>query len=68
MPDLSGWRPLDPAGEIGGWVAAIEVPVDPSVCGEQAKATMPRIEQVFVNARDTMPRGSFNRKLKLSRV
>ena len=50
--------------ELAGWRV---VPVDPSVCGDQAKATMPRIEQVFVNARDTMPRGSFNRKLFLAR-
>jgi glutamate synthase (NADPH/NADH) large chain len=50
--------------EVAGWR---EVPVDPSACGEQALATMPKFEQVFVNARDTMPRGAFNRKLFLAR-
>jgi glutamate synthase (NADPH/NADH) large chain len=50
--------------EVAGWR---EVPVDPSVCGEQALATMPKFEQVFVNARDAMPRGAFNRKLFLAR-
>ena len=28
-----------------------------------ALATLPRIEQVYVNAPDDMPRGKFNRKL-----
>ena len=55
-------------GEIGlevvGWR---EVPVDPAACGEQALATLPRIEQVFVNAPRGMPRGSFNRRLFLAR-
>ena len=46
--------------EVQGWR---EVPVDPSACGQQALATLPRIEQVFVNAPDSMPRGSFNRRL-----
>ena len=50
--------------EVAGWR---DVPVDPSVCGEQALATMPKFEQVFVNARDTLPRGAFNRKLFLAR-
>ena len=50
--------------EVAGWR---EVPVDPSVCGDQALATMPKFEQVFVNARDTLPRGAFNRKLFLAR-
>jgi glutamate synthase (NADPH/NADH) large chain len=50
--------------EVPGWR---EVPVDPSACGKQALATLPRIEQVFVNAPEGMPRGAFNRKLFLSR-
>ena len=50
--------------EVAGWR---DVPVDPSVCGDQALATMPKFEQVFVNARDTLPRGAFNRKLFLAR-
>ncbi|MDH3532919.1 MAG: glutamate synthase large subunit, partial [Gammaproteobacteria bacterium] len=50
--------------EVAGWR---EVPTDPSVCGEQALRTLPRIEQVFVNAPDGMPRGRFNRRLFLAR-
>ncbi|MEJ2297058.1 MAG: glutamate synthase large subunit, partial [Woeseiaceae bacterium] len=50
--------------DVAGWR---EVPVDPAACGAQALATMPRIEQVFVNGRDTLPRGAFNRKLFLAR-
>ena len=38
--------------ELAGWR---EVPTDPSVCGEQALRTLPRIEQVYVNAPDGMP-------------
>ena len=50
--------------EVAGWR---EVPVEPSVCGEQALLTMPRIEQVFVNAPAGMQRGTFNRQLFLAR-
>ncbi|MDH3552097.1 MAG: glutamate synthase large subunit, partial [Gammaproteobacteria bacterium] len=50
--------------EVAGWR---EVPTDPSVCGEQALNTLPRIEQVYVNAADGMPRGRFNRRLFLAR-
>jgi len=50
--------------DVAGWR---EVPLDPSVCGEQALATLPKIEQVFVNAPDGMPRGRFNRRLFLAR-
>jgi glutamate synthase (NADPH/NADH) large chain len=50
--------------EVAGWR---EVPTDPSVCGKQALATLPRIEQVFVNAPEGMPRGRFNRRLFLAR-
>ena len=50
--------------EVVGWR---EVPTDPAACGEQALLTLPRIEQVFVNAPDGMPRGRFNRKLFLAR-
>jgi len=49
---------------VAGWR---KVPLDPSACGEQALATLPRIEQVFVNAPDGMPRGRFNRRLFLAR-
>ena len=47
-----------------GWRA---VPIDPSVCGDMALKTLPRIEQIFVNAPDDMQRGSFNRRLFLAR-
>ena len=50
--------------EIAGWR---EVPTDPSVCGDLALKTLPRIEQVFVNAPDGMQRGRFNRRLFLAR-
>ena len=49
---------------VAGWRV---VPVDPGACGERARATLPRIEQVFVNAPDGMPRGRFNRRLFLAR-
>ena len=50
--------------EVAGWR---EVPTDPSVCGKEALRTLPRIEQVYVNAPDGMPRGRFNRRLFLAR-
>lgn len=50
--------------EVAGWR---EVPTEASVCGELALETLPRIEQIFVNARDGMARGSFNRSLFLAR-
>jgi glutamate synthase (NADPH/NADH) large chain len=50
--------------EVAGWR---EVPTDPSACGEVALKTLPRIEQVFVNAPEGMQRGRFNRRLFLAR-
>jgi len=50
--------------EVAGWR---KVPIDPSVCGEQALRTLPRIEQVYVNAPAGMPRGRFNRRLFIAR-
>jgi glutamate synthase (NADPH/NADH) large chain len=50
--------------EVAGWR---EVPVNTEVCGEQALATRPRIEQVFVNAPDELARGPLNRRLFLAR-
>lgn len=44
-----------------------EVPVDSSVCGKQAMQTLPRIEQVYVNAPPEMQRTQFNRNLFLAR-
>jgi len=49
---------------VAGWR---EVPVQPGVCGELALKTLPRIEQVFVNAPAGMARGAFNRQLFLAR-
>ncbi|MEM1173841.1 MAG: glutamate synthase large subunit [Pseudomonadota bacterium] len=50
--------------EVAGWRV---VPTDPSVCGEYALNTLPRIEQVLVNAPGGMQRGRFNRRLFLAR-
>ncbi len=50
--------------EVAGWRT---VPIDASACGEHALETLPRIEQVFVNAPDELPRGPFNRRLFLAR-
>ncbi|MCB1588201.1 MAG: glutamate synthase large subunit, partial [Xanthomonadales bacterium] len=45
---------------VAGWR---EVPIDESACGPAALATMPRIEQVFVNAEPGSDTGSFARAL-----
>jgi glutamate synthase (NADPH/NADH) large chain len=50
--------------EVAGWRT---VPVQPEVCGELALQSMPRIEQVFVNAPAGMQRGTFNRQLFFAR-
>jgi glutamate synthase (NADPH/NADH) large chain len=50
--------------EVAGWR---EVPVDAAVCGTQALATLPRIEQIFVNAPSGMQHTYFNRRLFLAR-
>ena len=50
--DVLGWR---------------QVPVDPSVLGQQASDSLPLIEQVFVNANDQTDEGSFERKLFIAR-
>src|SRR5690606_38019667 len=50
--------------EVAGWRV---VPLDPSVCGQQALETLPRIEQVFVSAPAGMQHTSFNRRLFLAR-
>ncbi|MEL6366757.1 MAG: glutamate synthase large subunit, partial [Pseudomonadota bacterium] len=49
---------------VAGWR---EVPIDPSVCGEEALRTLPRIEQVFVTAPTGMARALFNRLLFIAR-
>ena len=50
--------------EVAGWR---EVPVRPEACGELALKSLPRIEQVFVNAPSGMTRGDFNLALFLAR-
>tara|TARA_R110002049_G_scaffold30729_8_gene105073 strand:+ start:11161 stop:15612 length:4452 start_codon:yes stop_codon:yes gene_type:complete len=50
--------------ECAGWRV---VPTDKEACGELALRTLPRIEQLFVNAPAGMPRGRFNRRLFLAR-
>jgi glutamate synthase (NADPH) large chain len=49
---------------LAGWR---EVPVDPSACGERARALLPRIEQCFVNGPAWMSSEAFERALFLAR-
>jgi glutamate synthase (NADPH/NADH) large chain len=55
---------VDSELEVAGWRP---VPVEPAACGSEALATLPRIEQVFVNAPAGMQRANFNRRLFLAR-
>ncbi|MGH1426566.1 MAG: glutamate synthase large subunit [Arenicella sp.] len=50
--------------EVLGWR---EVPVDPSVLGQQARSSLPQIEQIFVNAVDQSDSDGFERKLFIAR-
>ena len=50
--DVLGWR---------------EVPVDPSACGDESLKSLPRIEQVFVNAPASMDDTTFERHLYIAR-
>ncbi len=50
--------------EVAGWRP---VPIDTSVCGEEALRTLPCIEHIFVNAPAAMPRALFNRQLFIAR-
>jgi glutamate synthase (NADPH/NADH) large chain len=43
------------------------VPTDPRVCGESALASLPHIEQVFVNAPADLDEDSFERRLYIAR-
>ena len=43
------------------------VPIEPSACGEYALATLPRIEQVFVNCPDGLDAATFERRLYIAR-
>lgn len=50
--DIVGWRP---------------VPIDAKVCGEYALSILPRIEQVFVNAPESLRAEQFERHLYIAR-
>jgi glutamate synthase (NADPH/NADH) large chain len=49
---------------VAGWRV---VPTNPATCGETARRTMPRIEQVFVAPAASMDQTSFNRALFVAR-
>jgi glutamate synthase (NADPH/NADH) large chain len=49
---------------VPGWR---EVPVDANACGEEALKSLPRIEQVFINAPDSMDGDTFERHLYIAR-
>jgi glutamate synthase (NADPH) large subunit (EC 1.4.1.13) len=44
-----------------------QLPIDASVCGEYALATLPRFEQIFVNCPDATSAEAFERKLYIAR-
>ncbi|PID61736.1 MAG: glutamate synthase large subunit [Gammaproteobacteria bacterium] len=50
--------------DVHGWRI---VPTDDSVCGEQAREVMPRIEQLFVSGSDDMDAAELNRQLYVAR-
>ncbi len=50
--------------EVAGWRC---VPTDPAACGEQALKTLPKIEQIFVNAPESMEVAEFERRLFMAR-
>ncbi|HQU16840.1 MAG: glutamate synthase large subunit [Chromatiales bacterium 21-64-14] len=50
--DVSGWRP---------------VPTDPAACGAEALKTLPRVEQVFVNAAPGLDEAVLERQLFIAR-
>ncbi len=50
--------------ELAGWR---EVPVNPEACGEESLKTLPRIEQIFVNAPATVDGDALERKLYVAR-
>ncbi|HEX6997535.1 MAG TPA: glutamate synthase large subunit [Gammaproteobacteria bacterium] len=50
--------------EVAGWRV---VPTDPDACGEEALRTLPRIEQLFVNAPAGVEAAELNRKLWIAR-
>jgi glutamate synthase (NADPH/NADH) large chain len=50
--------------EVAGWRV---VPVDESACGEEALKSLPRIEQVFVNAPASMDEDAMERQMYVAR-
>jgi glutamate synthase (NADPH/NADH) large chain len=62
--DILGEELARDALQVAGWRA---VPTDPAVCGSQALATLPHIEQVFVNAPADMAAEVFERRLYVAR-
>lgn len=50
--------------EVNGWRV---VPTDLSACGEEAKRSVPRIEQIFVSSTEEMDSAEFNRHLFVAR-
>ncbi len=50
--------------KVEGWR---KVPVNPDACGQEAKKTLPLIEQIFVTAPRHMDSGEFNRNLFVAR-
>lgn len=50
--------------EVNGWRV---VPTDISACGAEAQSSVPRIEQIFVSAKEEMDAAEFNRHLFVAR-
>ena len=50
--------------QVAGWRV---MPVDPDACGDESRRTMPRIEQVFVNAPEGLEGLELERRLYLAR-
>ncbi len=58
-------RQLEARGlRFNGWRV---VPVNPEACGEQARSSLPQIEQLFVSASTDMDAAEFNRHLFVAR-
>ncbi|MDH5765772.1 MAG: glutamate synthase large subunit, partial [Gammaproteobacteria bacterium] len=49
---------------IAGWRV---VPVNPEACGEESLASLPQIEQIFINAAQGMDQDTLERKLYVAR-
>jgi len=55
---------IDRGLRFNGWRT---VPIDINACGDQAKSSVPRIEQLFVSATEEMDTAEFNRHLFVAR-